>query len=126
MSQRSNIGFYHDEDCRQLFGQKIVEGQAHWLIDFGRIDAGEEKTSCFYVRNLSEDIIEDLSIAVEPVDREGVLGKVVSNKYVARLEPGESRKVEVEWSATAGVKVGLCQGDIVVRGTLVADELVRI
>jgi len=116
------LGLYYDERCEQMLGKKVVDGVPRWLINFGRLDAGKSKTDRFYVKNITQNVVEDLEVVIEPLSELDVKAEVISQKVVAKLESGEIHAVDIRWSAPPHQKAATCQGGLVLRGLLVEKE----
>jgi len=122
MSDEPILGLYFDEGCTQMLGKRVVGDEALWLIDFGRVNAGESKTSGFYIKNISLNKVEGLEVSIEPASRDGVSAEVVAGGRFDELSPGASGIVEVRWTATSGVKAGSCRAPLSFSGVLVEEE----
>jgi len=74
------------------------------------------------VKNITQNTVEDLEVIIEPLSELGVTAEVVSQKVVAKLEPGEVQTVDIRWSAPPHQKAAICQGGLMLRGLLVEKE----
>ena len=117
------VALYFDEECTELIPQRAIDGETLWVLDFGRVDAGTAKISSFYVRNLSDGVVEDLEITMSNPLKEGVKAEMQSNNYVAALAPGSVHEVQLKWTASMDVKFGECKGKISIEGKLTVDTL---
>ena len=117
------VALYFDEECTDLIPQRAVDGETMWVLDFGRVDAGTAKISNFYVRNLSDGVVEDLEISVSNPLKEGVKVEMMSHEYIAALVPGAIHEVQLKWTASEDVKFGECKGKISIEGKLTVDTL---
>lgn len=120
---KSPVALYFNEECTQLIPQRAVEGETMWMLNFGRVDAGTAVISKFYVRNLSEGVIEDLEIKVTPPEKAGVGVEMFSDDHVSALAPGAIHEVQLKWIAADNVKAGECQGSISIKGMLTIETL---
>ena len=94
-----------------------------WMLDFGRVDAGSSQTNTFYLKNLSEGVIEDMEIKVSPPAKAGVKVEMMSKEYIQGLVPGAVHTVQLKWIAADDVKAGECKGTITIRGMLTIETL---
>ena len=128
MSENTGIAFYYDEPCTQMMQQGVVKGRPVWIIDFGRIDAGKQKEGTFYMRNVSNSIIEDVNVdvssALENFDGKpvaGVKAELVSNSHLSQFVPDESEMIVVRWTADSQMRASRCRGYVSVRGHLLEE-----
>jgi len=112
MSEKEKVwfGLYYDEACTRMLPQEFVDGRLAWVLDFGHLDAGEEKTSEFYIRNVSETPIEDLRVSFVPPMVEGVSAEIVTEDFVPEVGPDGVHRVKVRWAASSIVVAGRCHG----------------
>lgn len=117
------VALYFDEECTDIIPQKVVDGETMWILNFGRVDAGTTKISKFYIRNLSDGVVEDLEIDVSNPLKEGVKVEMLSREYVDALAPRAIHEVQLKWSASDDVKAGECRGRISIEGKLTVKTL---
>jgi uncharacterized membrane protein len=95
---------------KTMAGDKLV-----WIMDFGRLDAGEDKTFPVYLENQGAYAIEDLKVTIEPVNREGV-ETFISNGSAKRISIGEVHTFTVGWKVGKDAKLGRCTAHIGITG----------
>ena len=59
------FALYGDKDCVNMLPREARDGKIMWVVDFGRIDAGHEKTGQFYVKNIGGSLIDEIEVSVE-------------------------------------------------------------
>ena len=121
--EETPIALYYDEDASRLIPQRAVDGETVWVLNFGRVDAGSAKISSFYVKNLSEGMVEDLQVEVTPPEKAGVTVEMFSKEYTEALAPGAIHEVQLKWTAADDVKAGECRGSILIKGMLTIETL---
>lgn len=109
------IGLYLDGGLTHPLQQRTVDGKNVWVMDFGRLDAGEDKTFRVYVENQGIYAIEELKITVEPINRDGV-DVFLGDEYVKRLESSGVHPFTVGWKVKEDAKLGRCQANITIAG----------
>jgi len=122
-SDETPVALYYDEECTRLIPQRAVDGATVWVLNFGRVDAGSAKISSFYVKNLSEGVVEDLEVEVSPPEKAGVGVEMFSEGYTQALVSGAVHEVQLKWVAADDVRAGECRGSILIRGLLSVEEL---
>lgn len=105
-----------------MIKQQVLDGEVVWPLDLGRLDAGQSKTSFFYVKNIGGELIEDFEVEVEPLDREGVFAEVVKGSFRPRFGSGDVQVVEVKVTASVEARMGPRRVGLTVRGFLVEEE----
>ena len=121
--EETPVALYFDEGATRLIPQRVVDGVLMWVLNFGRVDAGSAKMSSFYVKNLSEGMIEDLEVKVTPPEKAGVEVEMFSKEHVQALGPGAVHEVQLKWTAADDVKAGECLGSILIKGMLTIETL---
>ena len=121
--EETPIALYYDEEATRLIPRRAVDGKTMWVLNFGRVDAGSAKISSFYVKNLSEGMVEDLEVEVTPPEKAGVEVEMFSEEYTEALAPGAIHEAQLKWTAADDVKAGECQGAIVIKGMLTIETL---
>ena len=121
--EENPVALYYDEECSRLIPQRAVDGETMWVLNFGRVDAGSAKISSFYVKNLSEGMVEDLEVKVTPPEKAGVEVEMFSEGYTEALGPGAVHEVQLKWIASDDVKAGECRGSILIKGMLTIETL---
>ena len=121
--EKKPIALYYDEECTRLIPMRAVEGEIIWVLNFGRVGAGSAKMSSFYVKNLSEGMVENLEVKVTPPEKAGVEAEMFSKEHTAALAPSAVHEVQLKWTAADDVKAGECLGSILIKGMLTIETL---
>ena len=116
------LGLYYDEATSVPLPQQAVDGKLAWVLDFGRLDAGEDKTSEFYIKNISEDTVEDLTVDLVPPMVEGVSAQIVSGRSVSEVKSSDVHRVEIRWAASDYVVAGRCQGVLTISAMVLEES----
>ena len=117
------LGLYYDEATSIPLPQQSVDGKLAWILDFGRLDAGDDKTSEFYIKNISEDLVEDLTVDLVPPMVEGVSASVVSEDFVPEVRSDGVHRVEVLWKADKLVMAGRCYGVLTISAMAIEETI---
>ena len=117
------FGLYYDEACTNMLPREVVDGRNAWILDFGRLDAGESKSSEFYVKNLSDTTIEELRVGFVPPMVEGVSASVVSEDFVPEVRSDGVHRVEVLWKADKLVMAGRCYGVLTISAMAIEETI---
>jgi hypothetical protein len=117
------LPLYRDGELLQPVPYRMVGDVITYdVMAFGRVDEGTRKTSMFYARNASMGVLEDVSVAVESVDRDKVTVKLLSPAAIPRMAVLEVYRGELAWKALQGVKAGPCRARIRIHAMLTHEE----
>ncbi|NIT62011.1 MAG: hypothetical protein GWN00_39195, partial [Aliifodinibius sp.] len=116
-----------DLACLQSIPRKAVQvGETTvmaWVLDFGFLDIGKEKTSHFFIRNETVDLIADLGIRVNPPSKPEVDVRLVSPSTIEWFPIEQPHEVIIHWRATdPTVKAGRCRALISIDGYITREE----
>lgn len=114
------IELFIDEECSIGLDHRIHEGKFMWEMNFGSIDAAEDKTYLIYLKNMTPGDIEDLAVEITTADKEGVEASIVETLQ-SELQVGEVIPVEIKWSASPKVRAGTCRAGLEISCMLTAE-----
>ncbi len=114
----NRIGLYLDKELKHPVRQREVDGKNTWVLDFGRLDAGEQKVFPLYIENQSQHAIEDLDVSVDilPYTKETV---IIIHDKPKRVEANAVHMVLVKWSTKEDSEVGRKTAHITFKGYFV-------
>jgi len=113
------IGLYADKELKKPITQKLVNDKLTWVLNFGHIDAGQERDFPFFIENQSLGDIEDLEIKLS-TDRDDVFVTVTGDK-VSRLPVDEVHMFVVGWSVPLEAKAGRCRANLSIKGMITEE-----
>ncbi len=119
---RVYLGLYYDEAASTPLPQQAVDGKLAWVLDFGRLDAGDNKTSEFFIKNISVDTVEDLVVDLVPPMVEGVSAQIAVGRSVSAIESNGVHRVEIRWAASDYVVAGRCQGVLTISAMVLEES----
>ena len=110
------FALYGDMDCTNMLPREARDGKVMWVVDFGRIDAGNEKTGEFYVRNIGNSLIDEIEIDVEKSKDKDVNVELLSQNLSPRMEPGDVFPVTIKWTVDSLSDAKRSHGYVTIKG----------
>jgi len=114
------IGLFADKELMKPVPQRLVNDKLTWVLNFGHIDAGEEREFPFFIENQTLGVIEDLEIKIIPIERDDVSVTVTGGK-VARLPATEVRMFIVSWRVSQDARAGRCRANLSIKGMITEE-----
>ena len=115
-SKKQAFALYSDMACTKMFTREVRDGKIRWIVDFGRIDAGNEKTGTIYVKNIGSSLIDEVEVDVAKSTDKDVEITLVSFTTRQRLEPEDVFPVTVQWRVAELSDAKRSEGFITVKG----------
>ncbi len=116
------IGLYADKELTIPVSRKLVDDKWVWALDFGHLDAGEERTFAFFLENQSLGTIHDLEINVITIkEKKGVHVEVYRDR-VSRLGVTDVHEFHVYWEVSEDVRAGRCWVNLEIKGMITEEE----
>ena len=110
------FALYGDMDCTTMLPREFRDGKTMWVVDFGRIDAGNEKTGQFYVKNIGNSLIDEIEIDVEESKDRDVDIELLSQNLSPRMEPGDVFPVTIKWTVDSLADAKRSHGYVTIKG----------
>ena len=110
------FALYGDMECTRLLPRESKDGKTTWVVDFGRIDAGHEKTGQFYVKNIGNSLIDEVEVNVEPSKDKDVEVSLLSQNISPRMEPGDIFPVTIKWTVDILSDAKRSEGYVTIKG----------
>lgn len=107
---------YGDMECLNMLSRESRDGQIMWVVDFGRVDAGHEKTGQFYVKNIGNSLIDEIEVDVEESKDEDVNIELLSQRIRQRMEPDEVFPVTIKWTVNPLADAKRSHGYVTIKG----------
>ena len=114
------IGLFADKELKNSILQQLVNDKLTWVLNFGHIDAGQQRDFTFFIENQSIGVIEDLEIKLAPISRDDVFVTVTGSK-VQRLPVDGVHMFVVGWSVPEDVRAGRCQANLSITGMITEE-----
>jgi len=114
------IGLFADKELKEPIRRILVNDKLTWVLNFGHIDAGQERDFTFFIENQSLGAIEDLEIKLSPIDRDDVFVTVTGSK-VSRLPVNGVHMFVVGWNVPLNVRAGRCQANLSIKGMITEE-----
>lgn len=114
------IGLYADKELTKPISHRMVGDNLTWVLNFGHIDAGQEREFPFFIENQSLGAIEDLEIKLAPIERDDVSVTVTGGK-VARLPADAVHMFIVGWQVPQNVRAGRCRANLSITGMITEE-----
>jgi len=113
------IGLFADKALEKPISQRLVNDKLTWVLNFGHIDAGQERDFPFFIENQSLGAIEDLEIKLS-TDRDDIFVTVTGDK-VSRLPVRGIHMFVVGWSVPKDAKAGRCRANLSIKGMITEE-----
>jgi len=113
------IGLFADKELKQPIYQRLVNDKLTWVLNFGHIDAGQERDFTFFIENQSLGVIEELEIKLS-TDRDDVFITVTGDK-VSRLSVRGIHMFVVGWSVPQNARAGRCRANLSIKGMITEE-----
>jgi len=107
---------YGDMECLNMLSRESRDGQIMWVVDFGRVDVGHEKTGQFYVKNIGNSLIDEIEVRVEESKDKDVDIELLSQNTSPRMEPGDVFPVTIKWTVDSLADAKRSQGYVIIKG----------
>lgn len=114
------IGLYADKELKRPIQQRLVNDKLTWVLNFGHIDAGQERDFPFFIENQSLGAIEELEIKLAPIGRDDISVSVTGSK-VFRLPADEIHMFTVKWRVPQNAKAGRCRANLSIKGMITEE-----
>jgi len=115
-SMKQAFALYSDMACTKMFTREVRDGKTMWVVDFGRVDAGNEKTGTIYVKNIGASLIDEVEVDIAKSTDKDVEITLVSFTTRQRLESDDVFPVTVQWKVAELSDAKKCEGFITVKG----------
>lgn len=114
------IGLFADRELTKPIKQRLVNDKLTWVLNFGHIDAGQERDFPFFIENQTLGDIEDLEVRLAPIERDDVIVRVTGDK-VSRLSATEVHKFVVGWYVPSNARAGRCRANLSIKGMITEE-----
>ena len=119
----SYIGLYADKELTIPVPRKMVDDKRMWALDFGHLDAGEDRTFAFFLENQSLGTIHDLEINVITIKEKKGVHVEVYRGSVSRLGVTGIHEFYVHWTISEDVRAGRCWANLEIKGMITEEEV---
>jgi len=114
------IGLYADKELKKPIAQRLANDKLTWVLNFGHIDAGQQRDFTFFIENRSVGAIEDLEIKLTPIKRDDIFVTVTGGK-VSRLPADGVHMFVIGWSVPEEAKAGRCRANLSIKGMITEE-----